>query len=152
MIGRYVTVIASGSTKDEGEVGGLAFAEGGRDADEEGILGGQEVEVGGGSQGAGADYAGKVGVGDIDEIGPPVLHRADALRVDIEAGDGEAGAGEFEGLGEADVAETEHAHPGGTRHDALAQGARCVHAVLGSWAGFSWRVRTLAFCGATSCS
>ena len=45
---------------------------------------------------------------DVLDVAVPLVQGVDPLRVDVEADDAEAGLGEADGQGQADVAETDH--------------------------------------------
>ncbi len=97
---------------DVAHVGGVAVVlEGCGDADEDGVELGDAGEVCGGREAVGVG-GGDVGCGDAEDVAFAAGESGDLVGVDVEAEDGEAGEGEFECEGEADVAEADDADAG----------------------------------------
>ena len=92
-----------GGLDQRGEVGLLVLVDGGGDGDDEGVAGGEVLQVGGVAEAGGF---GEFFVGDLEGGVVAGLEGVDARLVDVEADDG-ALLGEFDGERQADVAEAD---------------------------------------------
>lgn len=119
----------AGGVLDEGEVGLLVLAEGGGDADADGVAGGEVGGVGGWGEARGAGEGLEEVVAEVLEVGAALFEEGDFFVVDVEGDDAEGGVVEGADEGEADVAEADDADDGFAALDAAEEsGEGAVHA------------------------
>ena len=102
----------------------LGFAQRSGDADVNGVEIAHHGEVGSGPEALAGDEIGDFGGGHVLDVRLAAIQPVDLGPQDVDAGNGEAGLGEFHGQRQTYVAETDDADTGGLVLDLLFQGCK----------------------------